>query len=225
MADEIAVRSEYHDNVRADVIPHVPKCAGTLVDIGGGIGATAAELKRLGVAERVGVVDLVEPEKALPEVDFAHAGNLDDEQFVESVVGADGPFAAILCLDILEHLVDPWQLVRRLHAGLAPDGVIVASIPNVRNFRALFPLLFLNRWTLTDDGILDRTHLRFFVRRTAIELMTGTGLVLEKVVASPTDHRLIRLFRRLTFGLFNTFTDRSYIVIVRRPGEADLPTR
>jgi len=212
---EADVRHDYHDLVRADVVPHVPKSGGTLLDLGGGIGATAAHLKQLGHADRVGVVDLVRPDDGGPLIDFAYCGNLEDEHLIEEIIAAEGPFQTILCLDILEHLVDPWRLVAQLHSGLAPGGVIVASIPNVRNFRALFPLLFLNRWTLRDTGILDRTHLRFFVRSSAIELMTGSGLTLESVVPSPTDHWAIRLFRLLTLGLFNSFTDRSYIVRVR----------
>ena len=214
--DPFEYREHYHDNVRSDVIPYVPKSGGTLVDFGGGIGATAARLKLLGHADRVGVVDIVQPHDGSQLVDFAHRGDLGDDRFVSGVIAHEGPFNAILCLDILEHLVDPWRLVRQLHAGLASGGVIVASIPNVRNFRVSFPLVFMNRWTLRDSGILDRTHLRFFVRSTAIELMTHSGLELDMIAASPDTRRAVTLFRMLTFGLFNTFTDRQYIIRVRR---------
>ncbi len=211
--DATGARDAYHRNVRLDVVPYVPYTPGTLLDVGGGVGATAAELKRLGSARRVGVVDIV---GGVSDVDFAYCGDIESESFMSDIVSSEGPFGTVLCLDVLEHIVDPWRLVRQLHQALAPGGVIVASIPNIRYFRALFPLFFLNRWTLRDSGVLDRTHLRFFVRSTAIELMTHSGLALEKVVASPDGRKLVAILRRLTFGLLNTFTDRQYIIRVRR---------
>jgi len=205
---------DYHVLVRDDVIPHVPRSGGTLLDVGGGSGATAARLKVLGNAERVGVVDIVGC--AGPTMDFSYVGNIEESTFIDRIIADDGPFATILCLDILEHLVDPWRLVAQLHSGLAPGGVLVASIPNIRNYHASLPLLFRNRWQLRDAGILDRTHLRFFVRSSAIELMTSSGLELRSVHPSPTGGRRVRLFRWITFGLLNSFTDRQYVVCVQR---------
>jgi 2-polyprenyl-3-methyl-5-hydroxy-6-metoxy-1,4-benzoquinol methylase len=210
------VREHYHDHVRADVIPHVPKHGGTLLDLGGGIGATAARLKALGHADRVGVVDLVDPPADALDRDFSYAGNLEDPALLDRIIAEQGPFSTILCLDILEHLVDPWRVVARLHAGLAPGGVIVASIPNVRHYTALAPLLFRNRWALSDAGILDRTHLRFFVRDSAIELMTSSGLKLEEIVPKAGGGGKVRAFRKLTLGMLNSFTDLQYIVRVCR---------
>jgi len=208
---------EYHDTVREDVLPHVPSTGGTLLDVGGGSGATAARLKSLGKADRVGVVDVVDC-SGYSQADFSYVGNVEDESFVKTVTEQEGPFATILCLDVLEHVVDPWHVVARLHSALAPGGVIVASIPNVRNYGVVLPLVFRNRWTLRDAGILDRTHLRFFVRSTAIELMTSSGLDLRSVAPSPSGGRRVWLFRRLTFGLLNSFTDRQYVVCVQRSG-------
>jgi 2-polyprenyl-3-methyl-5-hydroxy-6-metoxy-1,4-benzoquinol methylase len=209
-----AVR-QYHDTTRDDVIPHVPGRDGTLLDAGGGSGATAVRLKQLGKASRVGVIDIVDC-SSYSLADFSHVGNIEDESFVKAITEREGPFATILCLDVLEHLVDPWRVVALLHSALEPGGVIVASIPNVRNYGVVLPLVFRNRWSLRDAGILDRTHLRFFVRSTAIDLMTSSGLTLRSVNASPSGGRRIRLFRRLTFGLLNSFTDRQYVICVQR---------
>lgn len=210
------IRSSYHDLVRIDVIPHVPRSAGVVLDVGGGCGATVARLKELGKAARVGVVDIVDCQSAGVPLDFSYIGSVEDEAFMDSVVKQEGPFDTILCLDILEHLVDPWRLVAQLHGALAPGGVFVGSIPNVRNYVASVPLLFRNRWELRDAGILDRTHLRFFVRSTAIELMTSSGLELVSVHPSPSGGRKVKWFRRATLGLWNSFTDRQYIICARR---------
>lgn len=206
------VRPHYHALVREDALPLVDAAGGTLLDVGGGTGATALRLRTMGRAQRAGVIDRVAP---LTDLDFAHAGDVEDPAFLDHVLQTEGPFQTILCLDILEHLRDPWTMVRRLHGALAPDGTIVASIPNVRNFGALGPLLFSNRWDLTEAGILDRTHLRFFVRDTAVALMTSSGLVLEEIRAKPSGGRRVRLFRTLTAGLLNSFTDLQYLIRVR----------
>ncbi len=211
------VRPHYHALVHEDALPLVAAAGGTLLDVGGGTGATALRLRTMGHAQRAGVIDRVAP---LTDLDFAHAGDVEDPAFLDHVLQTEGPFQTILCLDILEHLRDPWAVVERLHSGLAPGGAIVASIPNIRNFTALMPLVLRNRWDLRDAGVLDRTHLRFFVRDSAIGLMTSSGLALEAVRAKPSGGRKVRLFRALTCGLLNSFTDLQYLIRVRNTGIA-----
>lgn len=208
----------YHNQVRLDVVPSIPKINGVLIDVGGGTGATAAHVKSLGLAKRVGTIDMVRPVHTPEGVDFQYFGNIEEEEFLALVTAEEGPFEVILCLDILEHLVDPWRLVQRLHRALAPGGRIIASIPNVRHYRVSGALFLRNRWNLTDAGILDRTHLRFFVKGTAVELMTSSGLTLESVTAPKrTKHRRrVEWVDRLTRGRLNSFVDVQYIVTVRR---------
>jgi len=202
--------------VRWDALDLVPKAGGTLLDLGGGIGATAAAARLNGHADRAGVADLVAEHTRAAPVDFRMAGDLEDPAFLDDVIRAEGPFATILCLDVLEHLRDPWSVVAALHRALVPGGTIVASIPNVRHYRAVFPLVFRNRWTLTDAGILDRTHLRFFVRDTAVGLMTSSGLVLDHVAGKPSGGRAARVVRALGCGLLDSFTDLQFLIRVRR---------
>lgn len=209
------IRDAYHTLIRTDIFPLVPRQGGTLLDVGGGIGATAAALKREGYAARAGVVDLVSQDAAALGLDFHCSGNLERAGFLDMMARNEGPFDVILCLDVLEHLSDPWEIVRRLHGALAPGGVIVASIPNIRFYKASFPLFFLGRRNLEDSGIRDRTHLRWFVRDTAISLMTSSGLTLEKVVDKPGGGGKIRLIRALTFGVLKSFTDLQYLIRVR----------
>ena len=85
----------------------------------------------------------------------------------------------ILCLDVLEHLVDPWSVVKQLSALLAPNGRLVVSVPNIRNWKFVVKLLFRGDFSYRDAGLLDRTHLRFFVRQTAVELAEAGALPVE----------------------------------------------
>ncbi len=208
-------RTAYHDHIRADVLPHIPATGGQLLDLGGGIGATAAAARDRGLARRVGVADLVENDQNPTSLDFTYQGDLEDIEFIDSIVVNEGQFDVILALDILEHLVDPWKVVAKLHASLKPGGYLVTSIPNVRHFSALLPLLLRNRWDYQDSGLLDRTHLRFFVKSTAVQLATSSGLKVKTVIGSPSGAKKIRSFRKATFGLLNSFTDLQYIIVAR----------
>jgi 2-polyprenyl-3-methyl-5-hydroxy-6-metoxy-1,4-benzoquinol methylase len=218
-----AMDERYRRNVRTDIFPLVPAARGTLVDIGGGFGNTAAALKQLGRADRVGVVDLYEAPAAASQLDFSMQGDIEDPTFLKRLIHQHGPFTTILCLDVLEHLIDPWALVAQLHQMLIPGGVIVASLPNVRHFSALAPLLLKNQWQLRDSGILDRTHLRFFVKNSAIELLTSSGLVLEEVRPNPSGGWKVRWFRRLSLGVFNSFSDQQYLIRVRKASDTLSP--
>ncbi len=209
-------RPGYHDRVQTEILPLLPPGGGTLLDIGGGMGATALWLRKHGLASKVGVVDRIAPLAGPRLLDFRETGDLEDPHVLARTFARTGPVRTILCLDVLEHLRDPWSIVRRLHRGLAPGGVIIASIRNVRNYEVVFPLVFQNRWTLTEAGILDRAHLRFFVRSTAIDLMTCSGLTLDRVLAVPSGGPRIRTLRRATLGLFNSFTDQRYLIRVQR---------
>lgn len=190
----------YHSHVRSDVFPFIPR-GGTLLDIGGGDGATVAAIKREGIADVVGVADMVVP--ADPDaIDFDYQGDLTAFGFIEKIGEEQGPFDTILACDILEHFVDPWSIVKRLHGQLKPGGALVASIPNVRHWTVSGGLLAKGSWNYVESGILDRTHLRFFVRETAEALVSSSGLKIEEVAPLPSGRRLDRAMVKLP-GLSN----------------------
>jgi 2-polyprenyl-3-methyl-5-hydroxy-6-metoxy-1,4-benzoquinol methylase len=203
----------YHDLVREDVFPILPEHAGRLLDFGGGVGATGAALKRLGRASYVAIADQVAGN--FDELDRVYSGDLENADFVAEVLADGGPFDTILALDVLEHLRDPWTVIDQLRSGLAPSGVIVASIPNVNYYGLVLPLVLRGRYSLTDSGILDRTHIRWFARHGAIELMTAPGLLVE-VVSWNIPGRRAALANKLSFGLFRRFFVLQYLIRSRR---------
>ena len=140
-----------------------------VLDVGAGEGAFAEELHRRGCK----VVALeVDPARA----EAARSRGL--EVAVKNLENADladlGTFDVIVCADVLEHLTDPAGALQKLKGILAPGGRILASIPNVAHYGVRLRLL-AGRFEYTETGILDRTHLRFFTRKTARRLFEEAG--------------------------------------------------
>ncbi len=95
-------------------------------------------------------------------------------------------FDAVVLGDILEHLADPEAALRDAVELLAPGGAVVASIPNVAH-GALRLALLQGRWRYRDEGLLDRTHIRFFTRASVLELVHGAGLAVSRWYATVLD--------------------------------------
>jgi SAM-dependent methyltransferase len=163
---------KYHTNVRPEMRPFVPAAARRILDVGCGAGVFAAALKR----ERPGAeVWGVEPEalahaSAAKVLDHAVHGLFDEALGLPTAY-----FDAIVFNDSLEHFSDhrpALQLALRL---LAPGGVLVASVPNVRYWPHLRHYLFEADWRYQDEGIRDHTHLRFFTRRSLVRSLQEAG--------------------------------------------------
>ncbi len=112
----------------------------------------------------------IEPNKvsaaiAGTKLDYVFVGIVED--FIQK--HPDKKFDVIVFGDVLEHIVDPSEVLNQCHSLLVEGGVIVASIPNVSHI-AIRAMLLDARWEYGDLGILDRTHLRFFTRQTILEL-------------------------------------------------------
>jgi len=95
-----------------------------------------------------------------------------------------GPFDAVIFGDVLEHLSDPLSVLRAIAAHAAPRGIVIVSVPNVAHLWIRLSLL-LGRFAYQDRGILDRSHLRFFTRRTFRALLAEAHLSVLELVATP----------------------------------------
>ena len=83
-------------------------------------------------------------------------------------------FDRVLLLDVLEHLHRPEVILQQCHETLRPEGRLIVSVPNIANITIRLMLL-LGKFDYTERGILDKTHLRFFTRKTARRLLQENG--------------------------------------------------
>jgi 2-polyprenyl-3-methyl-5-hydroxy-6-metoxy-1,4-benzoquinol methylase len=82
--------------------------------------------------------------------------------------------------DVLEHLVDPWAVLKSHAKLLSKTGVVTASIPNVQHW-SLLDHVMRGHWNYSDYGILDNTHLRFFTLNTIQRLFVDAGLKIDHI--------------------------------------------
>jgi 2-polyprenyl-3-methyl-5-hydroxy-6-metoxy-1,4-benzoquinol methylase len=200
-----------YDFDRAELLPFVPGSARALLDVGCGSGAFGRLLR----SRRPGMeLWAVEPDPA-----SAHAA---EDGFDHVVVGEfpdhrlpDGRFDVVMCADVLEHMPEPETALRAAAKAIRPDGVMVASIPNVRHWRAVvWPLLRHGTWTYTERGILDRTHLRFFTRRSMHDFFTDNGWSVQSVTGINMIRRE-KLLSAASFRLLDDFLLPQYVVVAK----------
>jgi tRNA A58 N-methylase Trm61 len=149
------------------------------MEIGCGSGALARECrKRFPIAEYLGVE--INPEYAALAARYCNRTLVVDieaagDDFWEAHADRD----CWIFADVLEHLRDPWLILRRIRAILPAKGVVVACIPNIQHWSVQVNLL-LGNFRYEDIGLLDRTHLRWFTRKTIIEMFETTGYVIQQ---------------------------------------------
>ena len=144
---------------------------------------------------------------------------------------AEEKFDRILLQDVLEHVRFPEILLRDCQHLLTPHGQVLVSLPNVANITVRL-LLLIGRFDYTERGILDKTHLRFFTRRTARRMLDEGGfeIIDEKTTVMPIELvlglsqnnpfiRLLNGLLALMTKVFPTLFGYQYIfVIVPRAG-------
>lgn len=145
-----------------------------VLDVGCASGYLAAEL----IARGCTVVGVETDAAAAQAARAAGATVIDGDVETRACVDelrAAGPFDAVVCGDVLEHLRDPWCVLRALATLLAPGGSAVISVPNIAHWTARRAVLG-GRFPHAEHGLFDATHLRFFTRATARDLVARAGL-------------------------------------------------
>lgn len=192
--------SEYFSRARTEILPLLPQKTGQplrALEIGCSEGHTLEWLKKEGYCNWVaGVEPYAELHPNVGSIDRFY--KIDIEKELPNIPPAS--IDLILCLDVLEHLINPWETIRRLDKLLKPGGKLIISVPNIRNYRIIFALAFRGKFDYTESGILDRTHLRFFTRSTAIELAESGGATVTEVIGTENKRWQKRILSAMGLG-------------------------
>lgn len=150
----------YYQFSRPELLPLIPPQSLSILELGCAAGRLGRLIKERQVCRLTGVE--LNPSAALEAgkyFDDVRVANLDTAPPAFS----ENEFEVVICADVLEHLQDPWSLLRSIRRWLRPGGVLICSIPNIANLGIINQLAH-GTWPYADAGILDRTHLRFFTR-------------------------------------------------------------
>jgi 2-polyprenyl-3-methyl-5-hydroxy-6-metoxy-1,4-benzoquinol methylase len=129
----------------------------------------------------------------------------------------DGYFDCITFNDVLEHIADPWDILRSIKSKISPGGVVVSSIPNIRYFYALREVIIHQQWPYRDYGIFDRTHLRFFTHKSMTDLFNDSGF--NVISTNGINGFNSWKFSALNWILLNKISDMRYeqFVVIAKP--------
>jgi SAM-dependent methyltransferase len=169
-----------HDLPNPDLLAIMP-LAERVVEVGCSRGALARAYKQLHPRSHYLGIEL-DPgyaKVARSHCDKVEIGNIEDLFNSGAMKGLD-PSQCWVFGDILEHLIDPWQILRSLHPLLTPDGCVCACIPNMQHWSIQLQLN-TGKLAYTESGLLDRTHLRWFTRITMLHLFESSGFQIECV--------------------------------------------
>jgi 2-polyprenyl-3-methyl-5-hydroxy-6-metoxy-1,4-benzoquinol methylase len=191
----------YFENSRAEMIEYVPVNASLILDVGCGNGHFGKALKE---ARPNVTVFGIEPEKEASEEAAKYLFKSINGFFIRTDIPVDLKFDCIVFNDVLEHMPDPWGALKLANSILNPGGVVVASIPNILYFPSFGKFFFSKNWKYESSGTFDKTHLRFFTKKSIIELFNETGYDLIKIEGlRPYRSKKFWLWNLLTFGRFN----------------------
>ncbi len=189
--------------------------ASRILDLGCSSGLLAEQLRRLG--HQVVGVDVHEFPEVTERTDAFYQADLN--QGIPSEVGSG--FDVVVAADVIEHLVQPADLLADIRAVLSPDGFAIVCVPNVGHW---YPRVrtALGVFDYDQRGILDRTHLRFFTRRTIRKLVERSGFRIRRLeaVGLPFDvlgldggvGRAVQFADQLLVGLWPTLFGYQFIL-------------
>ena len=206
---------EYFDTIRWDLLRFVKPGKNVILELGCGSGKTGEALKKEAKAEAVVGIELI------PEIADKARGSLDQvivgdiEILVRELSFAPETFDYLIAGDVLEHLKDPWCVLAMLRRFLKLGGHVIASIPNIRHWRILRDLIFQGEWQYGDADILDKTHLRFFTKKSIVQMFKSCGYEVLRIEPGWVGQKS-RFMNWFTLGLFEEFLAWKYICIARR---------
>jgi len=203
--------TSYYTHLRRSVLDYVPKTAKCVLSVGCANGITEAELVKQGMkvvgveinreaAEMARQRGLIILEGDVSEINV----NINDELY-----------DCIIYADVLEHLPDPFGVLKRHVDLLCPNGTVIISVPNFRHYSVLWQLFIGGQVHYVDAGIMDRTHLRITTRKMVLEWFELAGVRLTFLKYGIPGRRN-RLVSAALLGMFREFIATQIVVVGRK---------
>lgn len=179
-AEEIK-QTPINNVVNMDVLRFMQPSYAGVVEVGSSSGALARAYRDINPAcTYVGIeidADYAEASRRhCTDVILGNVEKIDDDAFSRL-----GDAQCWVFADALEHLYDPWQLLRRIKANARQGVEVIACIPNAQ-YWALQSTMNSGRFIYQDSGLLDRTHIRWLTRITMIDMFNANGFEVKEMI-------------------------------------------
>jgi len=163
-----------HNEVNQDLLAMIPSDARRIVEVGCMHGALAQACRAQNPRVEFVGIDIDADYARVAAEHCTEAFAADIETLDDSAFGKLFPSDCWIFGDCLEHLRDPWVVLRRVRAAVDLDGCLLACIPNAQHWSLQWRLA-AGQFRYEPSGLLDRTHLRWFTRITMLEMFAQTG--------------------------------------------------
>jgi SAM-dependent methyltransferase len=168
-----------HEQHNPDLLKIMPASSMSVIEVGCSSGALAREFKKVNSAcDYHGVeIDADYTELAKRFCDSAETLNIDnaDQEFYSIHSNRD----CWVFGDTLEHLSNPWNVLKQIRQVIPEGGCVVACIPNAQHW-SIQAKLSIGDFRYEESGLLDKTHLRWFTRQTLLELFRSSGFEVDE---------------------------------------------
>ncbi|MFQ3549530.1 MAG: class I SAM-dependent methyltransferase [Armatimonadota bacterium] len=148
-----------------------------VLEIGCSTGFVTKEIKKKNCFVTGGEIDYDSAEKAKMIADQVIIGNIEDNSIWNNI---SDKYDYVIMGDVLEHLIDPENVLLKLKNVLSENGELLLSVPNVAYYKIRLDLLF-GRFNYTEFGILDSSHLKFFTKETLYKMLHNTGYEIKEL--------------------------------------------
>lgn len=204
---------------RNDILKLIPNKVKKILDVGCSTGILGEQIRNRNAAEVIGIeINREMAQIAQKKIDKVITENIEEIKLNDYF--SYKYFDCIIFADVLEHLKDPWKVLKEVVNFLSSEGIIIASIPNVRHFSTIISLCLNGYWPYKDRGIHDKNHLRFFTFKNIKEMFYIPGLEIlyikrnYRIIEKPCKfNSLSKYFAIIPFRDLLTF---QYIVVARR---------
>ena len=158
----------YYEQRRPEMLQFLPPDLTRLLDIGRGEGLFGEAVKEMyPECETWGIEPVAAAaEKAVLRNDRVIHMSMEDTSELPTTY-----FDVVTMNDVLEHIAWPEPALAAAKRILKPGGKLILSLPNVQFLSNVLDLVLKNDWEYRKDGILDRTHFRFYTTKSATRLL------------------------------------------------------
>ncbi|NDK56317.1 class I SAM-dependent methyltransferase [Pontibacter fetidus] len=197
----------YYSHKRVELYPFIPEGINRSVDIGCSNGSFSYNIKNVFNIEEVWGV----------EPNYFSANEAKSKLFKVINSGIEEAinelpkcyFDCVFFNDVLEHLIDPECILKKIKENITKDGFIFCSIPNILHFTTLYSVVINKDWKYENEGILDKTHLRFFTKKSIIRMFEECGY--KVITINGINPHMNSKLRILNFLTANRYEEMKYL--------------